>query len=190
MQKLLTYIHSLAGFTPESWEALQPVLSTKRFAEGDYLLKEGEVCNSLFFIDEGVVRSFYEEDGSENNTAFYFEGDMATNIASFGNGGPSSYSIQACGPVTAIVFDKQKLFEAISIVPQIGILGKNSLKYTASKLEEYGSWLTLYTPTERYQYLGRNKPELLQKVPSQFLASYLGMAKETLGRIRGRRVVV
>src|SRR5690606_13237093 len=153
MQKLLSYINSLAGFTPESWEALQPVLSTKRFAEGDYLLKEGEVCNSLFFIDEGVVRSFSNEDGLETNSVFYFEGDMATDITSFSNGIPSAFSIQACSPVKAIVFDKQKLFEATAIVPQIGILGKNCLKYTATKIEEYVSLLTLYTPTERYLYL-------------------------------------
>lgn len=188
MQKLLAYINSLAGFSPEGWEALQPVLSRKTFAEGEFLLKEGDVCNSLFFIDEGFARSFHEVDGSDKNIAFHFEGEIATNISSFGTGEKSGYNIQACEPVSAIIFDKEKLFEATAIVPQLAILGKNCLRYTASKLEEYASLFVLYSPTERYQYLGRHKPELLQKVPLTHLASYLGVARETLSRIRSRRI--
>ncbi len=187
MQKLLAYINSLTGFSSESWEALQPALRKVTFKKDEYLLKEGEACNSLFFICDGLVRSFHDINGTEKNTAFYFEGEVATNITSFGTGEKSKYSIQAIEPVTAIVFDKQKLFEVGAIVPQIAILGKNCLRYTAAKLEECANLFTLYSPTERYTYFERNQPHMLQRVPLTLLASYLGVARETLSRIRSRR---
>ncbi len=188
MQKLLTYIHSLTGFSPESWEALQPALRKVTFEEGEYLLKEGDVCSSLFFIYEGAVRSYYDTEGTENNTAFHFEGEIATNITSFGTGEASKYYIQAIEPVTVIVFDRQKLSEIGDIVPQIAILAKNCLRYTAAKLEEYASLFTLYSPTERYSYFERHEPHVLQRVPQTQLASFLGVARNTFNRIRSRRV--
>lgn len=187
MQKLLTYINSLTGFSSESWDALQPVLSKKVYAEGDYLLREGEICNSLFFIDEGFARTYHVFEGDEKDIAFHFDGEMTTSIGSFGTGQPSQYSIQACTDVTAIVFDKQKLLEATLSVPQIGVFGKNSLKYMASKFEEYSNMFNFYTPTERYAYLGRHKPDLLNKIPSGYVASYIGVAREALNKIRNRK---
>ncbi|PZR15558.1 MAG: Crp/Fnr family transcriptional regulator, partial [Flavobacterium psychrophilum] len=76
MQKLITYINSLVRFTPESWEVLKPVIRRETFAKGELLLKAGEVCDSLFFIEEGYVRMFRMEDGAEVNTGLYFEGEL------------------------------------------------------------------------------------------------------------------
>ena len=150
---------------------------------------EGDTCSSLFFICDGLARSFYVKDGVEKNTAFHFEGEAATNIASFTTGDVSKYNIQALEPVTAIVFDRQKFFEVSAIVPQIAILGKNCLRYTAAKLEEYANLFTLYSPTERYAYFERHEPHVLERVPQTQLASFLGVAKNTLTRISSRRVV-
>ena len=73
MKNLLHYIHTLTEFSEESWHTLLPALSTVEVKKGAYLLKEGEVCNSLFYIDNGCCRSFYIKDGVEKNTAFFFE---------------------------------------------------------------------------------------------------------------------
>ena len=96
MENLLKYIYSLTKFSDESWKQLQPVLSKKSFGKNDVLLKEGEVCDALYYIDKGYCRSFYEIDGVEKNIAFFFENDIATNIDSFGSGRKSEYNIIAC----------------------------------------------------------------------------------------------
>src|SRR5687767_94277 len=103
MEPLLKYIHSITTFSPESWALLQPALSKKQYKKNEFLLKEGEACNSLFFIEEGYCRSYYELDGIEKNTAFYLENDIATNIRSFGSGLQSEANIIACEPLTAII---------------------------------------------------------------------------------------
>lgn len=65
MNNLLKYIHSLTEFSEESWELLQPALSKKQFKKNDFLLHEGQICNSLFYIDLGYCKSYYEIDGAK-----------------------------------------------------------------------------------------------------------------------------
>ncbi|MVT06739.1 Crp/Fnr family transcriptional regulator [Chitinophaga tropicalis] len=188
MQRLLNYIHSLTDFSEKSWEVLLPVLTRREFRKDDFLLKENEVCHSLFFIEQGYCKSYYDKDGVEKNTAFCFEGEVATNINSFASGERSTYNIQACEPLTTVVFDRQKLFEAAAQWPEIETLGRKCLRLTASRLEEHANIFKLYTTQERYEYLEQNQPHLLQRVSLTDLSSYLGIARETLSRVRKRRL--
>ncbi|MDP4247405.1 MAG: Crp/Fnr family transcriptional regulator [Bacteroidota bacterium] len=187
MEELLAYIYSLMAFTEKSWQALQPALAEVEFAKGDDLLKAGKVCNALFFIVRGYCRAFYNEDGQEVNTSFFFEGEIATNISSFGDGRPSLFSIQACEPVTAIRFNKVGLREAARENADIETLGRKCLQLIAGKQEKFGAIFQRLNPEGRYDWLQEHYPEILQRVPQTQLASFLGVARETVSRIRGRR---
>lgn len=187
MEQLLAYIHSLMDFSEKSMEALLPALAKKEFKKNEFLLHEGQVCNSLFFIEKGYCRGFFEKDGTEKNTSFFFENEMATNISSFAGGQPSAFSIQACEPVSVVVFDKYKLIDAGRQAPDIEVLGRKCLRLTAARLEEQANLFKLLTPQERYEFLEKNRPDMLQRVSLTHLSSYLGIARETLSRIRKRR---
>lgn len=190
MITLLKYIHSLTTFSDESWELLQPALTKQSFKKNEYLLKQGEVCNALFYIDKGYCKSYYEIDGVVKNTGFFFENEIATNIKSFGNGEKSEFNIMACEPLVAIIFDKEKLFEVAGKVHEIETLGRNCIRLFASKQEEFSTLFKLYSAQERLEYLEGKYPEILQRVPLSQLASFLGVARETLSRIRKRRTVI
>ena len=86
MNNLLKYIRSLTSFSDENWEKLQPALVKKKFEKHEFLLKEGHVCNSIFYIDTGYCKSYYEIDGNVKNTELFFENEVATNVTSFGRG--------------------------------------------------------------------------------------------------------
>jgi CRP-like cAMP-binding protein len=186
MQKLITYINSLVRFSPESWETLKPLITRKTFEKGELLLKAGEVCNSLYFIDQGFVRAFSSD--TETNSTLHFDGEFVTSISSFSTGEASAYSIEACEPVTVLVLDKSGLQQAGSVTDQIAILGQNCLNYIASGLEAQADLINLYTPSERYEYIARNKPHLLKRVPPHILASYIGMSRERLSHTGRRRM--
>jgi len=189
MEKLLKYIYSLTEFSNESWILLQPALSKKQFNKNEYLLEEGAVCQSLFYIEAGYCKSYYQLDGTIKNTGFFFENDIATNINSFGSGEKSRFNIIACEPLEVVIFDKQKLFEAAKQSQQIEALGRNCIRLFASKQEESSTQFKLYTAQERLAYLEAHHPEMLQRVSLTQLASFLGVARETLSRIRKRRTL-
>lgn len=189
MENLLRYIHSLTNFSDESWGLLQPALSKKKFKKNELLLKAGQVCNSLFYIDEGYCKSFYEVDGVIKNTGFFFENSVATNVKSFGNGSRSEFSIMACEPVTAILFDREKLFKAASQSPEIETLGRHCIRLFASTQEEFATMFNRYNAEDRLTYIEKNHRQILERVQLTQLASFLGIARETLSRIRKRRMI-
>lgn len=190
MDNLLKYIHSLTVFSDESWKVLQPALTKRDFKKNEWLLKEGQVCKSLFYIDKGFCRSYYEIDGAVKNTGFFFEGEIATNINSFGSGQKSEFSIIACEPLRVIIFDKEKLFQAAKQANEIEALGRNCIRLFASKQEEFSSLFKRYSAQERLEYIETKYPEILQRVSLSQLASFLGVARETVSRIRKRRTVL
>ncbi|PSL48298.1 CRP-like cAMP-binding protein [Chitinophaga niastensis] len=188
MKNLLAYIHSLTNFSAESWEILSPALTTITFEKDQYLLEAGKVCDALFFVSGGYCRAFYDKDGQEINTDFFFENDIATNINSFAKAEKSEFSIQACEDVTVVRFDKKKLREAAEHDPEIDGLGRKCLQQIAAKQEKHAAMYKLMTAQERYEYLEKYAPEVLQRVSLTQIASYLGVARETLSRIRSRRL--
>lgn len=188
MDNLLNYIRSLTTFSDESWEFLQSALTNKEFKKADFLLKEGEICNSLFYINKGFCKSQYEIDGTIKNTGFFFENEIATNINSFGSGLPSEYNIVACEPVETIVFDKNQLFHLAKQSREIETLGRNCIRLFASKQEELSKIHQLYNTQERYEYIEKKYPQFLQRVSLSQLASFLGVTRETLSRIRKKRI--
>jgi CRP-like cAMP-binding protein len=189
MDNLLKYIRSLTSFSETSWELLQPALTKKTFKKKELLLEQGQVCNSLFYIDNGYCKSYYDIDGVQKNTGFFFENEIATNINSFGSGQKSGFNIVACEPLIAIVFDKDKLFQATKQTHEIETLGRNCIRLFATKQEEFSTLFKLYSAQERLEYLEAKYPEMLQRVSLSQLASFLGVARETLRLIRIRRTL-
>ncbi len=189
MDNLKKYIRSLTTFSDTSWDLLQPALTKKEFKKNEFLLRHGQVCNSFFYIDNGYCKSYYDIDGVMKNTGFFFENEIATNINSFGSGQKSEFNIVACEPLTAIVFDKDKLFQATKKAGEIETLGRNCIRLFATKQEEFSTLFKLYSAQERLEYLETKHPEILQRVSLSQLASFLGVARETLSRIRKRRTL-
>jgi CRP-like cAMP-binding protein len=189
MNNLLKYICSLTEFSDESWSLLQTALTKQAFKKNEFLLKEGQICTSLLYIEKGYCKSYYEIDGVVKNTGFFFENEIATNINSFGSGQKSTFNIIACEPLTVIIFDKDHLFQLAEQNRQIETLGRNCIRLFATKQEEFANLFKLYSAQQRLEYVEANYPEILQRVSLSQLASFLGVTRETLSRIRKRRIL-
>lgn len=189
MEKLRSYIHSLIDLSEEAWKALMPALTVAKYKKGHYLLQEGQVSNNLHFISAGYCRAFYRKGDQEINTNFFFESEIATNLDSFWTGNKSEFSIQACENITTVMFDKPILLAAGQENLEIATLGRLCVNQTAAKLESHAALFKLMTAQERYEYLEKHHPMMLRRVPLNQLSSYLGIARETISRIRGRRLV-
>jgi CRP-like cAMP-binding protein len=189
MNNLLKYCRSLTTFSDESWELLQPVLTERIFKKNEFLLRQGEICNSLFYINSGYCKSYYDMDGIIKNTGFFFENEIATNLASFGSGQKSEFNIIACEPLIVILLDKELLFQIAKQTSEIETLGRNCIRLFASKQDEFSTLFKLYSAQERLAYLENRHPEISERVSLTQLASFLGVARETLSRIRKRRIL-
>jgi CRP-like cAMP-binding protein len=160
------------------------IANKQQVPKGEIILKQEQVCKTILFIEKGYVRTFIDKDGTTINTDFTFEGHFTTNLKSLRAGSPSDSSIQTCEPTVIYEFDKDKLLALYQVSAQIESFGRKLLEQLLIAQEEHTNLFKVYSPTERYQYLQTNNPEMLQRVSLSQLASYLGIARETLSRIR------
>lgn len=156
----------------------------KQFLKGEILLKQGQICKNIVFVEEGYLRTFFDKDGTDINTNFTFEGNFTTNLKSLRSASSSDTTIQAGEPTTVYEFDKGKLLELYKISAEIESFGRKLLEQLLIAQEEHTNLFKIYSPAERYQYLQTYKPEILQRISLSQIASYLGVARETLSRIR------
>lgn len=158
----------------------------KSLKKGEILLNEGDYCNSFYFVENGFLRTYYNKNGTAINIAFTFEGGFTTNLKCFKQRIPSDLIIEA-GEET-IVWGIQ--FRKIaSEADQHAQISKFIRRITINMLliaEEYSKLFRIYTPQERYHYIAEHAPQLIQRVSLSQIASYLGVARETLSRIRAR----
>ncbi|HTN09323.1 Crp/Fnr family transcriptional regulator [Agriterribacter sp.] len=187
MDNLKKYIGAITSFSEQSWAALCNCMTGIEFKKNEHLLREGQVCNSIFFISSGFCKSYYNLDGKEINTSFYFENEFATNIKSLTTASKSDYSIKACGKAAVVRFDKTKLLEAYSQSHQIETFGRRVLELITIKQEEHSDTFKLLTPKQRFENLVSKHPDFLQRISLTQIASYLGISRETLSRLRTPR---
>jgi CRP-like cAMP-binding protein len=190
MDNLKKHIAAITDFSEQSWMTLCSCLTKVEFQKNEQLLKEGQICNSIFFISSGLCKSFYNLDGKEINTAFYFENDFATNIKSLTTSAKSDYAIKACEKSIALKFEKARLLEAYSKSHQIETFGRKVLELLTAKQEEHADSFKLLTPRQRFDTLVSKHPDFLQRVSLTQTASYLGISRETLSRFRADKRIL
>ena len=184
--KTLLYkkITDLTEISVSSLDKLFEIATQRQYKKGETILKQGQICKTIIFVESGYLRTFIDKEGTEINTEFSFEGSFTTNLKSLRSASSADTSIQAGENITIYEFDKDKLLELYNLSAEIESFGRKLLEQLLIAQEEHTNLFKIYSPTERYQYLQTNKPEILQRISLSKLSSYLGIARETLSRIR------
>ena len=178
----------MAEALSEDAEALLGEAGTPRsWAKGAFLLREGTPCRHIHGIRSGAVRVFQLLDGKDVNLRFYFEEDYATDLKSLRSGQAADCSIQAIEPTTTTTFDGAALRALYDRSPEIQRWGRGLLESLLIKEQDHANFFKLYSPEDRYAYLLEHEPRILARVSLSRLASYMGITRESLSRIRARR---
>lgn len=177
----------IKGVAPMSGTNIDKLFTSatlRNLSKGEILLKQGEICKRVYFIEHGYLRAFHIKDGLEINTNFVFENNFTTSLKSLKLTVPSDISLQAGSTATIYEFEKNKLLELYNESPEIESFGRNLLEQLLLEQEEHSNIFKIHSPAERYQYLLQHKPQVIQRISLSQIASYLGIARETLSRIR------
>lgn len=166
---------------------LQLTLKERTLKKKSYLLKKGAVCSNISFIENGLLRCFYEKDDKEVSTWFMKENDIIISVESFFRQTKSIESIQALEETVLYSISYNELQYIYRQFPEFNFIARvlTEKYYTLSEQRLYS--IRMQRSHERYQYLLDHFPELIQRVPAKYLASYLGITEETLSRIRSKK---
>jgi CRP-like cAMP-binding protein len=190
-EPLLKYIrkYSTTALTCDDIKMIEEVCIPKRFRKHQYLLQEGEVCKYLAFILKGAMRQYsVDEKGVEHIVYLTIENWWAGDRESHIMLTPSRYFVDAWEDTETLLITRADSIRLVDAIPAIKEMGRNlDEKHSFALLNRVNNNISL--PAEqRYAELEKKYPEFLQRFPQHIIASYLGITKETLSRVRNRAV--
>ena len=185
MEELLKFLQSIHPLSDGLVEYLATHLKIRDLAKKEFLLKAGHVSKDICFIGKGLLRCFYLIEENEVSSWFMKERDVIISVESFFQQTPSYESIQALDECTVYYITHDELHFTFRNFPEFNFVGRvlTECYYTLSEQRLYA--MRMQRAFDRYRYLMEQHPELILRVPSKFLASYLGITEVTLSNIKG-----
>src|SRR5258705_978123 len=188
---LIKYLNSYST-TPlneSEIELIESVFQSKKFRKRQYFLQEGDVCKYTAFIVKGAMRQYTVDDkGEEHIARLSIENWWVNDRESLMKQIPSIYFIDAWEDTEALLVTQAAFFDLMDHIPALSEWMRNiDVNFAIASQRRLNAAISL-SAEERYHDLEKNYPEFLQRFPQHIIASYLGINRETLSRIRGRNV--
>jgi CRP/FNR family transcriptional regulator len=154
----------------------------------EYLLKEGQVCKFLYFVEKGCVRMYFiNNKAAEQITQFALEGWWISDYNSFIADKPSEYYIQTIEKSEIIALDKDQLDDLLIELPQLERYFRITMQRTVAASQLRSKYLYEMSKEDFYQLFSTSFPEFVQRVPQYMIASYLGLTPEYVSELRKKK---
>ncbi|HMB62465.1 MAG TPA: Crp/Fnr family transcriptional regulator [Eudoraea sp.] len=184
---LFTYIDRYVTLTTEEELFLKERLRSRRYLKGQYVLQQGDICHYESFVLSGCLKVFYSDSsGGEHVVMFAVEEWWVSDMGSFVNHTPADYNIQCLENCELLQFTHSTLEELYTKIPALErffrIIIQNAFVAAQKRIVNNHR----LTARDRYISFIDQYPDIAQRVPQYLIASYLGITKEFLSKIRAQ----
>lgn len=188
-QPLLDYIARYVTLTPDEQQVLLASVIRRRYLKGQYIVQQGDVCQYESFVLAGCTKAFYvDPEGQEHIAMFAIENWWVTDLGSFITQKPADYNVLCLENTEVIQFSYDKLQQLYKEIPALErffrIIIQNAFVASQDRVVQSMSM----PAKERYLAFREKYPQIEQRVPQYMIASYLGITKEFLSKIRSQLI--
>ena len=180
---LKTFIAKYVNLSDVELEDITNKFKSKVVKKNNYLLRQGDTCKDLVFVQKGCLRLYYLKDDIEVSVWFAFQQSSAIEIYSFISENPSNYFLQAIEDSEVLYLPKRELNKLYQYQPKMQEMMRNFWEDVILNLINRFTALQKDSAEKRYLYL-LNKPAYLETIPQKYLASFIGVTPTSLSRIR------
>ncbi len=166
---------------------LLPVVILRKFKKRELITQAGEVENFINYIEQGLVLKYYKQGDEEKVVQVSIEGHLVSCEESLYTRNPSEFYLEAVEPTTLISISYEDLERVFASSHNFERLGRLVVTYIMVLKGNWQTNLIKQSPRERFLNFFENYPEILQRVPQKYLASYLNIQPETFSRGRQLR---
>lgn len=184
--RLRAYVNRFMVLPEPDFAAMQQRMVRQTIPKGGHLLKAGEVCPYVAFINKGHLRSYCLVNGEEVTYNFWFEGNFITDYSSFLTRQPSIETHEALDDVEVITVSYDDMQYLYKQFPGWDKFGRLIAEFIIIGIAERNRAMLFLSPEEQYLNLMKTRPKVFANVPQHYIASYLGLRPESLSRIRKR----
>ncbi|GET25551.1 Crp/Fnr family transcriptional regulator [Prolixibacter sp. NT017] len=182
MQEILIhYLQESFELSADETDAIQSLFTPLSVSEGSILLDKGQIADFIVFVAEGVMRMHeFDQKGNDVTKFFFKENQFVTNLDSYHTGRPSEFCIQTLTPCRLFIIKKN---DTLKIARWPEIFNKLVQKELHKKVQDQ-YYLRNHNAREKYERFIRQDGDIVNRVPLQYIASYLGIVPQSLSRIR------
>lgn len=170
--------------THDELDILESIIVPQKYAKGEIILKEGDICRQFLYIDKGLVRQFYFKHGKEVTEHLGQEHTIVMCIESLFKEEPTKLQVEALEPTTVYALPKADLERVAMHNVNIQILYRKMLEESLIVSQIHADLVRFETAQDRYKKLCKLCPQVVLRAPLVYIASYLQMTPETLSRVR------
>jgi CRP-like cAMP-binding protein len=184
MQRLYDYILRYTVLLPAEFEELSSLLEVKNFNKKERITAIGEIENYIYFISKGLVRKYFINKKEEVITQIASEGEFICSSVSFLSRKPSGYVVEALEPCTLFSLSYDNLEKIYAKGYKMDRLGRLMILDWLLQKEVWEYDRLSLDPKERFVRFVEQYPDLVNRVPQKYLASYLNIKPETFSRYK------
>ncbi len=187
---IIKVVSQSVALLPEEEVFIVSYFTKQQYKRNEMLMQEGEMAQRVFFVAQGGLQQFYVDDnGVEHTCNFIFENEFITDLESFSKKIAATASIKAIEPTICYNITCANLMELIEASPAtkefLRILVENIAAEGIRRTRAFQS----ASPEKSFLELLEKRPDIFQRVPQRYIAQYLGIAPESLSRIKKRLLV-
>ncbi|MCV9385334.1 Crp/Fnr family transcriptional regulator [Reichenbachiella ulvae] len=185
MEAIRKILREVLDITPDEWDYFSSHLKQQQLSAKQFLVKTGQIARQIVFIDQGLLRSYHYLNGKEVNTYFACDGQFISAYASFISQTASAENVEAMEDCQLYSLSHQALQDCYDRFPRFEKLGRYLAEQTYLCVIERTHLMQTRTGREKYEHFIASYPsKIVQSLPQHMIASFLGMAPESLSRIR------
>jgi CRP-like cAMP-binding protein len=187
MIQLFKYLRNVHPISNDLRDALEDNLHAKEVDKKDFLLRAGQICSNIYFVERGLLRSYYLNDGKEISSGFSKENELCVSIESFFSQQYGIEYIQALEASYVYYINYQYYQHLLKEFPEFHAVCRILLQDCLCRKCKRLSAMWMEMAEEKYKWLFSQSPELFQRASNKDIASYLGITQGMLSTIRSRR---
>ena len=175
--------------TDEKWMEYTNYFNRIEIPAKTMLLEEGEISKKLFIIEKGCIRVWFNNNGKDLTTQFFFENQSVASIESFMKKFPSQAAVETIESSVLWWISKNDLDKILEEIKEIPELRDRLINMLFQRTFDYMKYFVSFikdSPTQRYLNLIKERPKIVQRVPQHYIASYLGVTTVHLSRIKSK----
>lgn len=185
MDKFLAFLQQITNISKQEYEDALFLFTEKNLKRGAVFVQQDKICKQIAFIVDGTLRTYYINDkGDEITSCFCTKNNLTTSYKSFILQQPSTLILEALEDTQLLVIEYENLQKLYSKSAVWQTIGRVIAEREYIVMEQYASILNNETAKEKYLRLLTEQPNVLQKAKVEDIASYLGVTRRTLSRIR------
>ncbi|MVN75543.1 cyclic nucleotide-binding domain-containing protein [Hymenobacter sp. HMF4947] len=184
---MLEWLRTQFSLSAAHWQRYATCFTRLEVPARTLLLREQEIAKRAFFIEKGCLRVWFTSQGKDVTFQFFFEQQTVSSLESFRQHTPSLFSIETIEPCVVWWVGRDDAYRLLVELAELPTQREKLAGMLFDRTRHYMEHCLSFirdTPKQRYQQLLAQAPQVVQRVPQHYIASYLGISTVHLSRIK------